>query len=127
MVENIRLNKVDNIVKPILGDAAEVTRNQLAGISDRVLMPLPNLSDRFYCSALVSLKKEGFLHAYEFLHVDKNKTKQEALDEGFSQIRKILQSCSQNIYVELLLKRVVRTVGPRWIQGVFDIYIRKAS
>jgi tRNA (guanine37-N1)-methyltransferase len=125
MVENIRLNNVESIVKPILGDAAEVTRNQLAGLSDRVLMPLPNMSERFYCSALASLKNEGFIHAYEFLHVDKNKSKQEALNNGFSQIKTILQSCGEDIHVKLTLKRVVRTVGPRWIQGVFDIYIKK--
>ena len=125
MVENIRLNNVEGIVKPILGDAAEVTRNQLAGLSDRVLMPLPNMSERFYCSALTSLKNDGFIHAYEFLHVDKNKSKQEALDKGFSQIKSILQSCGEDIHIELALQRVVRTVGPRWIQGVFDIYIKK--
>ena len=125
MVENIRLNNVESIVKPILGDAAEVTRNQLAGLSDRVLMPLPNMSERFYCSALASLKNEGFIHAYEFLHVDKNKSKQEALINGFSQIKSILQSCGEDIHIELALQRVVRKVGPRWIQGVFDIYIKK--
>jgi tRNA (guanine37-N1)-methyltransferase len=125
MVENIRLNNVESIVKPILGDAAEVTRNQLDGLSDRVLMPLPNMSERFYCSALASLKNEGFIHAYEFLHVDKNKSKQEALNNGFSQIKGILQSCGEDIHIELALQRVVRTVGPRWIQGVFDIYIKK--
>uniref|UniRef100_A0A7C1EAB7 Class I SAM-dependent methyltransferase family protein n=1 Tax=Fervidicoccus fontis TaxID=683846 RepID=A0A7C1EAB7_9CREN len=125
MVENIRLNNVESIVKPILGDAAEVTRKQLAGLSDRVLMPLPNMFEKFYCSALASLKNEGFIHAYEFLHVDKNKSKQEALDKGFSQIKSILQSCGEDIHVKLTLKRVVRTVGPRWIQGVFDIYIKK--
>ncbi|MCC6010572.1 MAG: class I SAM-dependent methyltransferase family protein [Fervidicoccaceae archaeon] len=125
MVENIRLNNVESIVKPILGDAAEVTRNQLAGLSDRVLMPLPNMSERFYCSALASLKKEGFIHAYEFLHVDKNKSKQEALNNGFSQIKSILQSCGEDIHIEIALQRVVRTVGPRWIQGVFDIFIKK--
>jgi tRNA (guanine37-N1)-methyltransferase len=125
MVENIRLNNVESIVKPILGDAAEVTRNQLAGLSDRVLMPLPNMSERFYCSALASLKNEGFIHAYEFLYVDKNKSKQEALNNGFSQIKSILQSCGEDIHIELALQRVVRTVGPRWIQGVFDIYIKK--
>ena len=127
MVENIRLNNVESIVKPILGDAAEVTSNQLAGLSDRVLMPLPNMSERFYCSALASLKNEGFIHAYEFLHVDKNKSKQEALNNGFSQIKSILQSCGQDIHVDLALQRVVRTVGPRWIQGVFDIYIKKTT
>jgi len=125
MVDNIRLNNVESIVKPILGDAAEVTRNQLAGLSDRVLMPLPNMSERFYCSALASLKNEGFIHAYEFLHVDKNKSKQEALINGFSQIKSILQSCGEDIHIELALQRVVRKVGPRWIQGVFDIYIKK--
>jgi tRNA (guanine37-N1)-methyltransferase len=125
MVENIRLNNVESIVKPILGDAAEVTRNQLAGLSDRVLMPLPNMSERFYCSALASLKNKGFIHAYEFLHVDKNKSKQEALNNGFSQIKSILQSCGEDIHIELALQRVVRKVGPRWIQGVFDIYIKK--
>lgn len=125
MVKNIQLNKVEGIVIPLLGDAAEIARTTLKGIGDRTLMPLPNFSPRFYCPAIASLKREGYLHAYEFLHVPKGGSKRASLEGGFKKIVEITQTCEEGAELHLLSYRVVRSVGPRWIQGVFDIYVKK--
>ncbi|MEM2878310.1 MAG: class I SAM-dependent methyltransferase family protein [Candidatus Hadarchaeales archaeon] len=67
MCENIRINKVGDRVVPILGDATEVIENRLAGIADRVLMPLPEFSHDFVSHAIKALKYEGgTLHFYDF-------------------------------------------------------------
>lgn len=127
MIENIRLNKTEDKVKPILGDAAEITRTVLRNVSDRVLMPLPNLSERFYCSALIALRSKGYIHAYEFLHVNKDESKLQALLNGLHKIEALLESCGEKIYVKPISYRVVRSVGPRWIQGVFDLYVERTG
>jgi tRNA (guanine37-N1)-methyltransferase len=67
MLENIRINKVGDILVPILGDARDVVENRLAGQADRVLMPLPELARDFFDVALKALKPVGgVIHFYDF-------------------------------------------------------------
>lgn len=67
MRENIRINKVGDIVVPVLGDARDVVENRLAGQADRVLMPLPELARDFFDVALKALKPYGgVIHFYDF-------------------------------------------------------------
>jgi len=67
MRENIRINKVGDVVVPILGDARDVVENRLAGQADRVLMPLPELARNFFDVALKALKPSGgIIHFYDF-------------------------------------------------------------
>jgi tRNA (guanine37-N1)-methyltransferase len=67
MCENIRINKVGDIVVPIFGDARDVVENRLAGQADRVLMPLPELARDFFDVALKALKPAGgVIHFYDF-------------------------------------------------------------
>lgn len=44
MVENIKLNKVEDVVEPILGDAKDLVLNRLRSSATRVLMPHPELA-----------------------------------------------------------------------------------
>ncbi|MEM2849806.1 MAG: class I SAM-dependent methyltransferase family protein, partial [Candidatus Bathyarchaeia archaeon] len=63
MVENIRLNRVECIVEPILGDSKDVIESALEGSADRVLMPLPELAYGYLPSAISCLKdRRGWLH-----------------------------------------------------------------
>jgi len=39
--DNVRLNRVEGIIEPILGDAKEIIEARLRRVSDRVLMPCP--------------------------------------------------------------------------------------
>jgi len=126
MVENVRRNGVDHVVKPILGEASEVAKTLLKGQCDRVLMPLPSFSKDFYCSALAALKKLGYLHSYEFIHVEKGESKRVALQRGFEKIAEIISLCDEQARLKLTGARVVRSVGPRWIQGVYDVEVAKS-
>ncbi|MBK5190181.1 MAG: hypothetical protein JJE19_01590 [Methanosarcinales archaeon] len=60
MNENVALNKVEERVMPILGDASEEVE-MLEGVADRVLMPLPEQAHAFLSSAVRALRmcKEG--------------------------------------------------------------------
>ncbi|MEM4475462.1 MAG: hypothetical protein QW405_03525, partial [Fervidicoccaceae archaeon] len=68
MVENVKLNSVEGVVVPLLGDCREIIRERLRGEADRVLMPLPSFSASFYEHAIEALREEGgIIHAYEFV------------------------------------------------------------
>ncbi|MCK5282285.1 MAG: class I SAM-dependent methyltransferase family protein [Nanoarchaeota archaeon] len=65
-IENIKLNKVDN-VDLFLGDVTAVLPT-IKKKFDRVLMPLPKSAEDFLDIALPKVKKNGILHFYDFLH-----------------------------------------------------------
>ncbi|UXD21735.1 methyltransferase [Ignicoccus pacificus DSM 13166] len=121
MVRNVKRNKVEGKVVPILGDSADVSY-WLKGKVDRVLMPLPELAPSYLDFALLSLKYPGKLHLY--LHVlvrygERPKTAGERV------ARTLIDSkCSS---YELEKVRLVRTVGPRIAQVVADLTLNKCS
>jgi tRNA (guanine37-N1)-methyltransferase len=63
--ENIKLNKPEGTVIPLLGDVKEVLKG-LNIKSDRIIMNLPGTAWSFLDIAIKSLKSGGVLHYYEF-------------------------------------------------------------
>ncbi len=121
MVENVRLNRVEGVVIPVLGDAKDVAREH-PGRFDRVLMPLPELAYEYFEYAVYTLKSSGFIHVYDFITAEK---KEEALKEARS---KYLRRCNQlGVTASVKLSRIVRSVGPRYYQVVLDLYVEKFS
>ncbi len=120
MVENIRLNNVEDIVVPLLGDAAQVVMEKLRGTSDRVLMPYPELALEYLKYALEALKgKRGYIHVY--LHVDAGKG-MDPLMIGEDLVRRRLLELGVS-ETTILGKRIVRTIAPRKYQVVVDVYV----
>ncbi len=120
MIENVRLNKVENVVKPILGDAGEVML-RYPNRFDRVLMPLPELALKYLDRAIYGLKKEGFVHVYDFISCEKR-------DEALRIARNIYSSRLMKLGIKefkVVFSRVVRSVGPRYYQVVLDLLIKK--
>lgn len=68
-VENVKLNKVADRVKPILGDVREVCPS-LNTVFDRVLMPLPKGAHMFLDVAVSMVKPGGVLHFYHWAPED---------------------------------------------------------
>lgn len=120
MAENIRLNKVENIVVPLLGDAAEIIEEKLVGTSDRVLMPYPELALEYLIYALKALRnRSGWIHVYLHVETGKNASPLEAAEN-------ILCSKLYGLGVDRFSvagKRIVRTIGPRKYQVVLDVFI----
>ncbi len=120
---NAELNKVENIVEPIEGDAKEVIKFRLKGVANRVLMPLPERAYEYLDYALMALKpKGGVIHYYDFEHAKK----------GEDPIRKVAKKVSMklsnlSVRSKILFARIVRTIGPRWYQIVLDTLIIKKS
>jgi len=114
---NSKLNKVQDRVIPILGNARTIISNQLKGKATRVLMPLPEQAAEFIDSAIMALENnKGIIHY--FAHI-KAKSKLDALEEGKVNCHNHFQ-CYQ---YKIISGKVVREVGPRIYQTVFDLEI----
>ena len=65
---NVRVNRVENRVFPILADAREIAATKLKGIADRVIMNLPETAIDFVDAACNAIKPEGgVVHFYGFV------------------------------------------------------------
>ncbi len=65
---NVRVNRVENQVFPMLADAREVAATKLKGTADRVIMNLPETAIDFVDAACNSIKPQGgIVHFYGFV------------------------------------------------------------
>lgn len=120
MVENVRLNHVENIVVPLLGDAKDIAMSMLVKSANRVLMPYPELALDYLPYALSSLKECGWIHIYLHVRADRGehwKSKAREL------VEKELHELSVRDYI-ISLVRKVRNVGPRLHQVVVDVHVK---
>jgi tRNA (guanine37-N1)-methyltransferase len=118
--ENIRLNRVADVVIPIQRDAKKVAEKELQNVADRVLMPLPERAYEYLDYAHLALKPTGgWIHYYGFEYAKKNENPVEKAETKVSE--KIRRLCS-NFQVEF--GRIVRPIGPRWYQVVLDIHVK---
>lgn len=118
MMENVRLNRVEDVVEPVLGDAAEVVKGRYVGMADRVLMPLPELAMKYLPVAVDALRGAGWIHVYEFIS---SKSPEDALREAEERYSQRLKGLVKEFSIPF--KRVVRSVGPMRYQVVLDIRI----
>lgn len=67
---NIRLNRVENRVIPIQGDARRAVEERLMGVADRVVMNLPGKAIEFVDTACRAIKPAGgMVHYYAFIRL----------------------------------------------------------
>jgi len=65
---NVRVNRVENNVSPILADAREIASTKLKGSADRVIMNLPETAIDFVDAACNAIKSQGGeAHFYSFV------------------------------------------------------------
>jgi tRNA (guanine37-N1)-methyltransferase len=115
---NARLNKVQDRVFPLCGDAKYIAGNLLAGLSDRVLMPLPEKAKEYVDSAVACLRnKRGSIHYFAHIRAQNRKN---AAKAG----RLATTEAFRNYNHELDTTRIVREVGPRLYQIVSDVLVR---
>ncbi len=63
--ENVKLNKVEDIVKVYEGDVREIVP-KLEGKFDRILMPSPHTAEEFVDVVAGKIKEGGYIHYYTF-------------------------------------------------------------
>jgi len=119
MLKNIRLNRAQSKVVPIFGDAEKVVKEQLNGVADRVLMPLPEKAYEYLDCALMALKPSGgWVHFYDFVHAGKSEDPVEKVRDKVT--AKFYES---NVNSHIHFSRVVRATGPYWFQVVLDVLV----
>jgi len=109
--ENDRLNKVEDKVRVIRGDAAELPKDEKSKF-DRVLMPHPSQADRFLPTALAMAKKRAVIHYYR--HV-LGENEDEASARLVEELSGVVPGGTQ------IKTRKVREVGPRWLEMAADL------
>ena len=116
LIENIKANKVEGIVMPMLGDAREVAAE--VPTVNRIIMNLPHSSFDFLDVAAGKIAEGGTIHYYEILE-------QDALDGRVAEIRKLLASLGKQ--VEKVVVRTVKSYSPTMRFFAVDIAIKEAS
>lgn len=120
--ENALLNKVADRVVSICGDAAAVIGSQLAGVADRVLMPLPERAKEFIEPAVLALKESGgVVHYFAHVRAEAAGNKKQAKELGSADAAGAFAKYRH----EVMDTTVVREVGPRLYQIVADVKVVK--
>jgi tRNA (guanine37-N1)-methyltransferase len=119
MEKNVKINKVQDSVFPILGDSKDIISAQFGGLADRVLMPLPEKALEYLPYALSALKPSGgMVHFYDFQHAS---GKENPIVKTKLMVAKKLDNLGVSYVVAN--SRVMRPTGPNWYQTVLDIQV----
>jgi len=119
--ENAKLNKIEDRVVPVKGDAKVVIEEKFQNTADRVLMPLPEKAYEYLDYAVFALKPTGgYIHYYDFEHATENENPMEKVKAKLSEKLERL-----GLDFEISFSRIVRTTGSRWYQVVVDLEVRK--
>jgi tRNA (guanine37-N1)-methyltransferase len=117
LVENIRLNRVEDRVKAYLGDARELSEKSLKNVGDRIIMNLPMSSEMYLDAAKNALKKRGgIVHLHVFLEKDTDP------DEKYARISESFRRLGCE--TKLLSSRRIREVAPFKYHWGFDIEVK---
>ena len=114
MKDNIRINKMQTVVKPICGDVKEVA-NDLPKF-DRIVMPLPKGGEDFLGKAFERAVENAVIHFYTFGKRD--------FPYADSEKRIIEQAKNKNKEISIISKKIVRPFSPSVVQVVFDILVK---
>lgn len=116
--KNVRLNRVENRVNPIVGDARQIVEDKLSGIADRVIMNLPEKASEFIDVACNAVKPAGgTVHFYGFIRLP------ETLEEMKEHFSEAVEKAGRKMDTFLYAKTVRATAPYEWLT-VLDARIR---
>jgi tRNA (guanine37-N1)-methyltransferase len=116
--KNIRLNRVENRVIPILGDARQVIENRLLGVADRVIMNLPEKAIEFIDAACKAVKPSGgVVHYYAFTRLP------DSIENAQQHFSEAVEKAGRKVDTFLSAKAIRETAPYEW-QIVLDAKIR---
>ena len=115
--KNARLNRVENRVYPIVGDARQIVDEKLAGTADRAIMNLPESADEFIDVACKAIKPAGgVVHFYGFVR------QPDTLENLQQRFRDAVLKSGRRVELFLYAKPV-RETAPFECQAVLDAKI----
>jgi len=119
MKENVRINRVQEKVEPVLGDVKKLAK-AFFGKCDRVVMPLPMEGYKFLPEAFACLRKKGgIIHFYHYAHED------DLYSEADGFVRRAARKAGRSI--KILRRRKVLPYGPRVFKICLDIKVGKSK
>jgi len=114
---NIRLNRVESRVYPILGDARQIVEGKLLGVADRVIMNLPEKAIEFVDAACKAVKPVGgIVHFYGFVRLP------DSLENMKLRFSEAVEKTGRKVDKFLFAKNVRETAPYEW-QVVLDAKI----
>jgi tRNA (guanine37-N1)-methyltransferase len=118
LAKNARVNRVDNRVFPLVGDARQVVAERLSGVADRVIMNLPETAVEFVDVACKALKSQGgVVHFYGFVRTP------ETIEDLKRRFSEAVEKSGRKV-VQFRGAKAVRETGPFECQAVLDADIR---
>jgi len=115
--KNIRINRVDTHVIPILGNAEHVVEEQLLGVADRVIMNLPEKALKFIDVACKAVKPSGgTIHYYAFIRLP------DSLENAQTRFSEAVEKAGRKVDAFLSAK-AIRETAPYESQIVLDAKI----
>lgn len=117
--KNVKANRVEKQVVPIVGDARKVVKHQLSQKADRVIMNLPETALEFVDVACEAIKPEGgIVHYYSFVCGSI-----EPLETAKTELEKAVKQNNRQV-TQFLFAKTVREVAPYAWQVVVDAKIQ---
>jgi tRNA (guanine37-N1)-methyltransferase len=118
LTRNIVLNKAENSVIPLLGDAREIVERSLKGRVDRTIMNLPDRASEYLPTACLALRPEGgVIHHYSFQHgID-------ALKRAEDEVKTGVEAAGRRV-IDVKASRLVRETAPNTWQTAVDALVR---
>jgi tRNA (guanine37-N1)-methyltransferase len=114
---NISLNRLENQVIPILGDARQVIEAKLLGVADRVIMNLPERAMEFVDAACRATKPAGgTVHFYGFIRLP------DSLENMKLRFSESVEKAGRKVNRFLFAKTIRETAPYEW-QAVLDARI----
>jgi len=114
---NIRLNRVENRVFPILADARQAVKDKLLGVADRVIMNLPEKAIEFVDIACKATKPAGgTIHFYGFIRLP------DSIENMKLRFSEAVEKAGRKVSLFLFAKTIRATAPYEW-QVVLDAKI----
>jgi tRNA (guanine37-N1)-methyltransferase len=114
---NVRLNRVENRVFPIPGDARRVIEDELLGVADRVIMNLPESAIEFVDAACRTTKAAGgTVHFYGFIRLP------DSLENMKLRFSEAVEKAGRKVH-RFLFAKTIRETAPYECQVVLDAKI----
>jgi tRNA (guanine37-N1)-methyltransferase len=116
LTRNIKANRVEKTVIPVLGDVRMLVE-RFAGVSDRVILDLPEKASEFIDVACRLLKPDGgMMHYYCF------QSEPSVLEKAEERLRGKVTEANR-ILQKVVYKRRLRQIGPRRWHVVLDVIV----
>lgn len=114
---NIRLNRVENRVIPIIGNADHAVEERLLGVADRVIMNLPEKAIEFVDTACKAVKPTGgTVHYYAFIRLP------DSLENAQQRLSETVEKAGRKVDALLSAKTIRETAPYEW-QVALDVAV----